>query len=85
MRRFSATMGEPLLPYSALLWMARIILLDQRRAAHRRRRRAHAHELGRASAGLRDQEVDRGDVCVADHALERCDPGRSSSSTTCCT
>ena len=27
MRSSSATMGEPLLPYSALLWMARIILL----------------------------------------------------------
>ena len=75
MRSSSATMGEPLLPYGVLLWTARIILLVERRAPHRRRRRAHPHELGRASAGLRNQAVDCRDLRFPDDALERGDPG----------
>ena len=48
---FLRTMGEPLVPYETLLWVARFILLGQRRAPHRGRRPAHPDELGRASAG----------------------------------
>ncbi len=51
---FLREMGEPLLPYGALLWTARIVLLSERRAPHRRRRRAHAHELGRPPARVYD-------------------------------
>ena len=75
MRSFLRTMGEPLFPYETLLWVARIVLLDQRGAAHHGRRSAHPHELGRAAAGIRDQAVDCHLVCGPDHALERRDPG----------
>ena len=50
---FLRTMGEPLFPYSVLLWTARIILLVSVVLHIVGRRRADPHELGRASEGLR--------------------------------
>ena len=49
---FLRTMGEPLVPYETLLWIARLVLLDERRAPYRGGRPAHADEPGRASAGI---------------------------------
>ena len=48
LRGLPRTMGEPLLPYGGMLWIAGIVLLSASRA-HHRGRAAHAHELGGAS------------------------------------
>src|SRR5258705_8477363 len=56
---FLRTMGSPMLPYSGLLWGGPRRPPHLRRAAHHRRRPAHAHELGRSPARLQHQEVNR--------------------------
>ena len=78
-------MGEPLFPYGALLWVARIILLISV-VLHI----VAAVELTLMNWAARPQGYDTKKSIattyrVADHALERRDPGRCSSSTTCCT
>ena len=73
---FLRTMGEPLLPYSALLWTARVILLVS--AVLHIVAAVELTLMNRAARlhGLRDQEVDRGDDRFAHHAVERSAPGR---------
>ena len=73
--RSSATMGEPLLPYGALLWTARIILLVSV-VLHI----VAAVELTLMNRAARPQGYDTkqsiaDDLRCPDHALERRDPG----------